>query len=400
MAVQRRPSTQFLEAKPTEGAKPRLRTEARVAYDEHNLYVFVRAFDPHPDSIVSLLSRRDDQTASDYVTLMLDPYHDRRTGYEFSVNPAGVKTDYAIYNDGDEDVAWDAVWDAATRIDSLGWTAEYRIPLSQLHYSSKGGGTFGILIWRVIQRHTATVTWPLYRTSRSGLPSQFGDLTGLRRAGEPGTRGDHPLRRHQERPGCGIDRLRVEPRTSRSEAISRYRLASNLLLNATVNPDFGQVEADPSELNLSAFETFFDERRPFFVEGKGLFTFTVNCVVVVDCNTGEGLFYSRRIGRSPQLTDVYGDATSPAATKILGAAKVTGRLPGGFSLGVLDAVTDHVTGAGRHHPRAGDELRRGPRQPGLPQRRRQRRLHPDRSEPVARRHQRSRTCTAAPTPAG
>ena len=140
-----------------------------MAYDEHNLYVFVRAFDPHPDSIVSLLSRRDDQTASDYVTLMLDPYHDRRTGYEFSVNPAGVKTDYAIYNDGDEDIAWDAVWDAATRIDSLGWTAEYRIPLSQLHYSSKGGGTFGILIWRVIQRHTATVTWPLYRTSASGL---------------------------------------------------------------------------------------------------------------------------------------------------------------------------------------------------------------------------------------
>ena len=155
------------------------RTEARVAYDEHNLYVFVRAFDPHPDSIVSLLSRRDDQTASDYVTVMLDPYHDRRTGYEFSVNPAGVKTDYAIYNDGDEDVAWDAVWDVATRIDSLGWTAEYRIPLSQLHYSAKGGGTFGILVWRVIQRHTATVTWPLYRTSHLGLSSQFGELTGL-----------------------------------------------------------------------------------------------------------------------------------------------------------------------------------------------------------------------------
>ena len=146
----------FYEAKPSEGAEPKCRTEARVAFDEHNLYVFVRAFDPHPDSIVSLLSRRDDQTASDYVTVMLDPYHDRRTGFEFSVNPAGVKTDYAIYNDGDEDVNWDAVWDVATRIDSLGWTAEYRIPLSQLHYSSKAGGTFGFLVWRVIQRHTAS----------------------------------------------------------------------------------------------------------------------------------------------------------------------------------------------------------------------------------------------------
>ena len=110
----------------------------------------------------------------------------------------------------------------------------------------------------------------------------------------------------------------------------KYRLASNLLLNATVNPDFGQVEADPSELNLSAFESFFEERRPFFVEGKGLFTFTVNCVVVVDCDTGEGLFYSRRIGRAPQLTGAYGDASSPLVTRILGAGKVTGRLPGGL----------------------------------------------------------------------
>ena len=163
------PIGRFLEAKPSEGAEPKFRTEARVAYDARNLYVFVRAFDSHPDSIVRLLSRRDDQTASDEIILMLDPYHDRRTGYEFVVNPAGVKADYAIYNDGDEDVAWDAVWDAATRIDSLGWTVEYRIPLSQLHYSAKGNVTFGMLVWRTIQRHTETVTWPLYRTSRSGL---------------------------------------------------------------------------------------------------------------------------------------------------------------------------------------------------------------------------------------
>jgi hypothetical protein len=339
------PIDRFLEARPSEGAEPKLRTEARVAYDEHNLYVFVRAFDPHPDSIVSLLARRDDQPASDYITVMLDPYHDRRTGYEFSVNPAGVKADYAIYKDGDEDVAWDAVWDAATRIDSLGWTAEYRIPLSQLHYSPKGSGTFGLLIWRVIQRHTATVTWPLYRTSRSGLTSQFGELRGLDGLGSPGHAEITPYivtKNVQDAGAAGY---------GRNQDVSvggdlKYRLASNLLLNATVNPDFGQVEADPSELNLSAFETFFDERRPFFVEGKGLFTFTVNCVVVVDCSTGEGLFYSRRIGRSPQLSGTYGDRASPTSTKILGAGKVTGRLPGGFSLGILDAVTDHVAAPG------------------------------------------------------
>jgi len=335
----------FLEAKPTEGASPELRTEARVAYDAHNLYVFVRAFDPHPDSIVSLLSRRDDQTASDYITVMLDPYHDRRTGYEFSVNPAGVKTDYAIYNDGDEDIAWDAVWDVATRIDSLGWTAEYRIPLSQLHYSSKGGGTFGILFWRVIQRRTATVTWPLYRTSHSGFTSQFGSLTGLDDLGSPSRAEVTPyvLTKNVQ------DLESAEPGRAQDASVGgdlRYRVASNLLLNATVNPDFGQVEADPSELNLTAFETFFDERRPFFVEGKGLFTFPVNCVVVVDCSTGEGLFYSRRIGRAPELADVYGGSASPAATKILGAAKITGRSAGGFSIGLVDAVTDHVSGPG------------------------------------------------------
>jgi hypothetical protein len=316
-----------------------------VAYDARHLYVFVRAFDPHPDSIVSLLSRRDEPTASDEIILMLDPYHDRRTGYEFVVNPAGVKADYAIYNDGNEDVAWDAVWDAATRTDSLGWTAEYRIPLSQLHYSAKGTVTFGLLVWRVIQRYGETVTWPLYRTSRSGITSQFGELTGLEGLASPGHAEITPYVVTKSVQGpASADFAREQQLTVGGDL--KYRVASNLLLNATVNPDFGQVEADPSVLNLGAFETFFSERRPFFVEGKGLFTFNVNCVVVVDCDTGEGLFYPRRIGRSPQLADAYGDESSPTSTRILGAAKVTGRLPGGFSLGVLDAVTDNVAGPG------------------------------------------------------
>ena len=336
---------QFLEAKPSEGARPKFRTEARVAYDEQNLYVFVRSFDPHPDSIVSHLARRDEETPSDRITLMLDPYHDRRTGYEFTVNPAGVKADYAIYNDGDEDVAWDAVWDVATRIDSLGWTAEYRIPLSQLHYSSKHDGTFGVLFWRVIQRHTAEVTWPLYRTSRSGFSSQFGELTGLDSLGSPGRAEVIPYVVAKSEPDLASPTFEQRQDLTLGGDL-KYRIASNVLLNATINPDFGQVEADPSELNLSAFETFFEERRPFFVEGKGLFTFKVNCVVVVDCETGEGLFYSRRVGRSPQLTDEYGDETSPTSTRILAAGKVNGRLPGGFSLGVLDALTDRVTAPG------------------------------------------------------
>jgi hypothetical protein len=317
-----------------------------VAYDGRNLYVFVRAFDPHPDSIVSLWARRDDQPPSDRITIMVDSYHDRRTGYEFTVNPAGVKSDEAIYDDASEDIAWDAVWDVATRIDSLGWTAEYRIPLSQLRYSTSGDGTFGIMIWRFVQRYTEDTTWPLYRMSLSGLVSQFGEVTGLDGLASPERAEITPyiVTKNVQSPASSNYERNQEVTVGGDLA---YRLAPNLRLNATVNPDFGQVEADPSELNLSAFETFFTERRPFFVEGKGLFEFRVNCVIVLDCNTGEGLFYSRRIGRAPQLADVCGDESSPTATTILGAGKVTGRLPGGFSLGVLDAVTARENGPDR-----------------------------------------------------
>ena len=335
----------FLEARPSEGAEPKLRTSVRIAYDEHNIYAFVRAFDPHPDSIIALLSRRDNQTESDQIILLLDSYHDRRTGYEFVVNPVGVKADYAIYNDGNEDNAWDAVWDVATRIDSLGWTAEYRIPLSQLHYSARDVNTFGILIWREIQRYTEVVTWPLYHQSKPGFTSQFGELTGLAGLASPGHLEVVPYVVSKNVQGPPSDDYARDQQFTVGGDL-KYRLASNLLLNATVNPDFGQVEADPSVLNLGAFETFFSERRPFFVEGRGLFDFPVNCVVVVDCNTGEGLFYSRRIGRAPQLAGVYGDENSATSTRILGATKITGRMPGGFSIGMMDAVTDNVAGPG------------------------------------------------------
>ncbi|HXW97871.1 MAG TPA: DUF5916 domain-containing protein [Gemmatimonadales bacterium] len=337
------PITAFREVRPSEDAEPKQQTMARIAYDERNLYVFVRAFDTHPDSIISLLSRRDVQTASDQIIIMVDPYRDRRTGYEFVVNPAGVKVDYAIYNDGTEDVAWDGVWDVATRIDSLGWTAEYRIPLSQLHYASGDSRSFGILIWRNIQRYTEQVSWPLYRTSHAGFVSQFGELTGLAHLARPARSELMPylVTKSEPRP-VGADLERHQSVDIGGDL--RYRIASNLTLNATINPDFGQVEADPAVLNLTAFETFFDEKRPFFVEGRGLFNFDVDCSQV-NCN-GEGLFYSRRIGRSPQLADQYGDSTSAQATTILGAAKLTGRLPGGLSIGALDAFTQRTEGTG------------------------------------------------------
>ncbi|HKK08986.1 MAG TPA: DUF5916 domain-containing protein, partial [Gemmatimonadota bacterium] len=245
-------------------------------------------------------------------------------------------------DDGNEDVTWDAVWDAATRVDSSGWTAEFRIPLSQLRYDTKGRRTFGLLIERFVERYTETDTWPLLRPSRSGLVSQFGELTGLEGLGSPGHGEVTPYvvtRNVQTTPAAGLGRTQEVTLGGDLE----YRIASNIRLAATVNPDFGQVEADPSVLNLGAFETFYSERRPFFVEGKGLFRFPVNCVVVVDCNSGEGLFYSRRIGRSPQLAEMDGRGPGPVSTPILGAVKVTGRRTGGFTLGFLDAVTGRVT---------------------------------------------------------
>src|SRR6184192_2980511 len=171
--------TQFREFQPKEDGDPRFPTEAKVAYDDRNIYVFIRAFDPHPDSILKLLARRDVRAATDQLKIMIDSYHDRRSGYEFAVNPAGVKRDYAIYNDQQEDDAWDAVWDAATQVDSLGWAAEFRIPLSQLRYVPRGTNTFGFGIWRDIQRYTERESWPLYRNSQAGISSQLGELTGL-----------------------------------------------------------------------------------------------------------------------------------------------------------------------------------------------------------------------------
>ena len=338
------PITEFQEWRPSEGGPPKLPTAAKVAYDAANLYVFVRAFDPHPDSIITVLARRDYFTPSDMIWLFLDSYHDRRTGYEFGVNPSRVKLDAQVYNDGNEDFAWDAVWDVATRVDSLGWTAEFQIPLSQLRYGRERSHTFGLTVDRDLYRYAQRVSWPLFRQSRAGFVSQFGEITGLDDLETP--------RRLEAAPYVVTKNVSefTETGIGRTQDVAaggdlKYRVASNLTLDATFNPDFGQVEADPGVLNLTAFETFFREQRPFFVQGAGIFRFDVNCTAVNDCNTGEGLLYSRRIGRAPQLAGDYSDTTSSAFTRILGAGKLTGRLPGGLTIGVLDAVTQHVTGA-------------------------------------------------------
>jgi hypothetical protein len=337
------PITRFRMWRPNEDKEPRYKTEAKVAYDAANLYVYVRAYDPHPDSIIKLLERRDTYTSSDMIWLFIDSYHDRRTGYEFGVNAAGVKMDMAIYDDGNEDSAWDAVWDAETRIDSLGWAAEFRIPLSQMRYSSDRSHTFGLTIDRNIYRHAERVSWPVIRQSKAGFVSQFGSLSGMDGLEAPRRLEAMPYVVTKRASEVDGNRFFNRNRVSIGGDV-KYRIASNVTLDATVNPDFGQVEADPAVLNLSAYESFFDERRPFFVAGRGLFRFDVNCSQV-NCN-GEGLYYSRRIGRTPQLAGSYGENDPLQPALIVGAAKLIGRFPKGVTIGLLNATTDRVSSPG------------------------------------------------------
>lgn len=337
-------TSDFRQFSPSIDIDPTMRTEFQVAYDARSLYVFVRMFDPHPDSIMHALSRRDVRGPSDQVKVIVDSYDDRRTGFQFAVNPDGVKRDYSIANDSDEDESWNGIWDVATRVDAEGWTAEFRIPLSQLRYAGNGTHTFGFGIWRDIERRNERDSWPLYSPKRNGLASQLGEITDL--SGITGARrlevAPYVVTRDLERVRPNAAFGRVEQASFGADV--KLGITPNITLDATVNPDFGQVEADPAVLNLTAFETFVQEQRPFFVEGTGLYQYKLNCYIVVDCQTNEGLFYSRRIGRSPTLRDDVGDASTPTSTPIAVATKLTGRTGSGLSFGVLDAVTRRVKG--------------------------------------------------------
>ena len=337
------PITGFKQWQPTEGIEARFKTQAKVAYDAANLYVFVRAFDPHPDSIIRLLERRDTFTPSDMIWVFVDSYHDRRTGYEFGVNAAGVKIDQAVYDGGNEDGAWDAVWDVATHIDSLGWTAEFKIPLSQMRYSRDRAHTFGFTIDRDIYRYNERVSWPVFSQAKPDMLSQLGTLEGMDDLETPRRLEAMPYLVTKNASQITNNRYGAKSNVTAGGDL-KYRVASNLTLDATVNPDFGQVESDPAILNLTAYESFFDERRPFFVSGRGVFRFDVDCNNV-NCGS-EGLYYSRRIGRTPQLAGIYGDTVSQPPTTILGAAKLVGRFPFGMTVGVLDATTQRASSRG------------------------------------------------------
>jgi hypothetical protein len=339
------PVSDFWQKEPEEGGPMAQPTEFRIAYDADNLYVLVRAFDAAPDSTLRALARRDSDTPSDQISVIVDSYQDRRSGYEFVVNLDGVKRDNAITNDGNFDSSWDGIWDVGTNLDDAGWTAEFRIPLSQLRYADAPAHAFGLGVQRTIMRHSQVNSWPRLSRNRPGFASQLGTLEGLAGLGSSRAIEATPYlvakSETEALTGGGFDRdhgfdvggdLKLKP-------------TPNLTILATVNPDFGQVEADPAVLNLDAFEVSLSEQRPFFVEGAGLYRFALTCSIV-NCNA-DNLFYSRRIGRSPELRSRYGDASTPLSTPIAAAAKITGQTAGGFSFGALSALTRRVGGVDR-----------------------------------------------------
>ena len=331
---------EFVQREPAEGADPSQRTEVRLAYDDDALYVAVHAYDTDPSKVVGILTRRDQRSPSDWVKIIVDSYNDKRSAYEFAVNPVGVKTDRYYFNDGNSDDSWDAVWYVQAVRSSDGWRAEFKIPFSQLRFNNSEGGPVGFAVMREVGRLAETSTWPLLSRNANGFVSQFGEVRGLRLGKSPNKLEIVPY---------SVGSLDTEdvdeanplvnsPSTGGSVGLDmKYAVRPGLTFTGTVNPDFGQVEADPAVVNLDAFETFFPERRPFFVEGSGIFRFNM------DCNDGNctGLFYSRRIGRAPQGSAESGDgeySAQPASATIIGAGKLSGRV-GKFSVGALTAAT-------------------------------------------------------------
>ncbi len=327
------PITALTQSEPDEGQPVSERTEVRIVYDDDALYIGARMFDREPHLVRTELARRDNASGTDYIQVAFDSYLDHQSAYSFGVNPSGVRADVLMANDasfGDE--GWDPVWDAHTARDSLGWTAEMRIPFSQLRYSTASEQVWGINVIRRIQRksESAELGWKA-RTER-GFASYFGHLLGL--SGLPQPRRFEALPyvtgRHAASPARAGDPFNDGSRQFGAAGVDlKYGVTSSLTLDATFNPDFGQVEQDPAFVNLSAFEQFLSERRPFFVEGADLFRFG-----------GAQLFYSRRIGRPPQgFPTSAGDFSDiPENSTIIGAGKLTGR-SGPWTLGVLEAVT-------------------------------------------------------------
>ncbi|WP_018127683.1 DUF5916 domain-containing protein [Balneola vulgaris] len=351
-------ATGFTQRSPNDGSQATQKTEARILYTDKEIFVSIMAYDTAPDSIIASLFRRDGNESSDWVYASFDSYNDKRTAFTFAVNPRGVQKDVLYFDDQGEDILWDAVWEASAKITDQGWSVEMRIPLSQLRFSSKDDiKSWGVNFQRRIARNQEFNFWAPTPQNESGMVSKFGRLNGIRDLEEP--------RRLEVIPYTSsiLERAPGNPNNPYYEKNDlqaniggdiKYGLTSDLTLTATLNPDFGQVEADPATINLSQFEQFFPEKRPFFLEGSEIFRF--GGTKTMNSFGNPNTFYSRRIGRAPQGSlsrannysgnGLYDPNTSdevytnvPNQTSILGAAKLSGKTQSGLSVGALYALT-------------------------------------------------------------
>ena len=342
------PAKDFLQKDPDEGKSATEPTEVRFLYDDDALYVGARMFDSEPSKIAKRLTRRDGDTdgIADWIAVGIDAHHDKLTGSMFSVTAAGSIGDGVLFNDSSDDDTWNGVWDAAVSIDDTGWIAEMRIPFSQLRFSKAEQQLWGLHVVRMVQRKQEETWWALVPKNESRLVSLAGELDGL---------DGIVSRRHlellpyvtarSEISGTAEDGDPFNDGRTGTAAIgldAKWGFSSNMTLDATVNPDFGQVEVDPAVVNLTVFETFYEERRPFFIEGSQAFDgFGRNGAsgYMGFNRTNPTLFYSRRVGRTPQGAAAGEYVDRPASTTILGAAKITGKTSGGWTVNLIDAAT-------------------------------------------------------------
>jgi len=327
---------QFTQFNPIEGAKPSECTAFKVLYDDYNIYFGIQMNDSQPSEIAARLSRRDDVDNSDFVAIGLDSYHDRRTAFIFGLNAAGVKFDQVLSNDGEnDDDSWDPVWEGRAALMDSGWVAEMRIPFSQLRFAEQKEQTWGFQVYRKIFRKQEEVMWQLIPKDAAGLVSYFGKLKGIKNIIMP--------RRVEIMPYTVSSLNRYE-----KEKGNPFADGNDFSFNGGVDGKIGlSSNSDPSEVNLSAFETFFEEKRPFFIEGKNIFRFPL---AMGDGDmSSETLFYSRRIGRSPHYYPdeddgfYYDYVDQPDNSRILGAMKLSGKTKKGWSIGILDALTRKET---------------------------------------------------------
>lgn len=339
----------FVQQDPYEGMPATEKTTVRVVFDDENIYIGIKAYDEQPQKIVARLSRRDQDCPSDWLYVGFDSYNDRRTAFVFGINAAGTKRDMIFYNDTDQDANWDAIWDAAVQIGEDGWTAEIAIPWNQLRFSNdREKHSWGFQAMRFLCRKAETsFLYPVPKNTNRFV-SLFGKLEGIERIPPPRKSEILPytVGSIDSYADCPDDPFRKTAIFStRIGADVKYRLSTDFTLDVAVNPDFGEVEQDPSEFNLTAYESYFEEKRPFFMEGLSIFQYRL----MFGDEASERLFYSRRIGRAPQFyalnskrfsnTDSFYEL-SPRFSTILGAAKMTGKTANGLSIGFLEAVTD------------------------------------------------------------